>query len=76
MPHAPLGFCLAVARTPGPTASLGSEGEAIPVHVDLPVGLAADVDVVEVSSVVLGVGSSQQQLTTGLGVWVPEYRGK
>lgn len=48
--------------------------EHSPVHVDLPVGLAADVDVVEVSGVVFGVGSSQQQLTAGLRVRVPDER--
>lgn len=41
---------------------------------DLPVGLTGDVDVVEVAAVVFGVGSSQQQLTTGLGVRVPDNR--
>ena len=43
---------------------------------DLPIGLAADVDVVEISSVVLGVGASQQQLAAGLRVRVPEGRGQ
>lgn len=43
-----------------------------PVHVDLPVGLPADVDVVEVAAVVFGVCSSQQQLPAGLRVRVPE----
>lgn len=39
---------------------------------DLPVGLAGDVDVVEVSAVIFGVGSSEQQLTAGLSVGVPD----
>lgn len=39
---------------------------------DLPVRLAGDVDVVEVSAVVFGVSSSEQQLTAGLGVGVPD----
>lgn len=39
---------------------------------DLPVGLASDVDVMEVAAVIFGVSSSQQQLTTGIGIWVPE----
>lgn len=39
---------------------------------DLPVGLAGDVDVVKVTSVIFGVSSSQQQLTTRVGCWVPE----
>lgn len=39
---------------------------------DLPVGLAADVDVVEVTAVVFGVSSSQQELTAGLSVRVPD----
>lgn len=43
-----------------------------PVHVDLPVRLAGDVDVVEVSAVVFGVSPSEQQLTAGLGVGVPD----
>lgn len=51
---------------------LGVTFELSPIHVDLPVGLAGDVDVVEVTAVVFGVGSSQQQLTSGLGVWVPD----
>ena len=49
--------------------------ENLPVHVDLPVGLAGDVDVVEVPAVVFGVGSSQEQLTAGLSVRVPDKRG-
>lgn len=39
---------------------------------DLPVGLAGDVDVVEVSSVIFGIGSSKQQLATGLRFRVPD----
>lgn len=46
--------------------------EHSPVHVDLPVGLAADVEVLEVSTVVLRVSSSQQELTAGLRLWVPD----
>lgn len=42
---------------------------------DLPVGLASDVDVMEVTAVIFGVSSSQQQLTTGIGFWVPETHG-
>ncbi len=45
--------------------------EYTPVHVDLPVGLTGDVDILEFTLVVFGVGSSQQQLTTGLRVRVP-----
>lgn len=36
------------------------------IHVDLPVGLARDVDPAEVTAVVFGVSSSQEQLTPGL----------
>lgn len=43
-----------------------------PVHVDLPVGLAGDIDVEEVSAVIFGVGPSEQQLATGLRVRVPD----
>lgn len=35
------------------------------VHVDLPVGLACDVEPAELALVILGVGSSQNHLTTG-----------
>lgn len=42
---------------------------------DLPVGLAGDVDVLEVAGVVLWVGSSQQQLAAGLSVRVPDTIG-
>lgn len=41
------------------------------IHVDLPVGLPGDVDIVEITIVVFGVGSSQEQLTTGFCVRVP-----
>lgn len=39
---------------------------------DLPVGLTGDVEVVEVTSVVLRVSSSQKQLATRLRCRVPE----
>lgn len=51
--------------------SEGQRSERSPVHVDLPVGLAADVDVAEVTGVVFRVGSSQQQLAAGRRVRVP-----
>lgn len=57
------------------TASLCCHGvivELSPVHVDLPVGLAGDVDVVEVTGVVFGVGSSEEQLASRLSVRVPD----
>lgn len=57
---------------------LNADGAAFqdsPVHVDLPVGLAGDVDVLEVAGVVLRVGSSQQQLAAGLSVRVPDTMG-
>lgn len=41
---------------------------------DLPVGLTADLDVVEVTGVVFGVGSSQEQLAAGFRVWVPDEK--
>lgn len=47
-------------------------GRFSPVHVDLPVGLAGDVEVGEVAAVVFGVGSSEQQLTAGLLIRVPD----
>lgn len=39
---------------------------------DLPVGRAGDVDVLEVSTVIFGVSSSQQQLTARISFWIPE----
>lgn len=44
------------------------------VHVDLPVGLARDVDPAEVAAVILGVGPSQEQLATGLSGGVSEKK--
>lgn len=41
---------------------------------NLPVGLAGDGHVVEVSSVVLWVGSPEEQLTTWFSVGIPEKR--
>lgn len=39
---------------------------------DLPVGLSGDVDIVKVSSVVLRVSSSQEQLAARLSFRVPQ----
>lgn len=36
------------------------------IHVDLPVGLACDIDPAEVTTVILGVSPSQEQLTARL----------
>lgn len=41
-----------------------------PIHVNLPIGLSADVHIVKVSSVIFGVCASKEQLTTRLGVRV------
>lgn len=46
--------------------------EPLPIHVDLPVGLPADVGIVEVTVVVFGVSPSQEQLTTRFCVRVPD----
>lgn len=52
---------------------LSLTSEPLPIHVDLPVGLPGDGNVVEITIVVFGVGSSQEQLTTGFCVRVPDH---
>lgn len=44
------------------------------IHVDLPVGLACDVDPAEVTTVILGVCPSQEQLAAGLSGGVSEKK--
>lgn len=45
--------------------------EALPRHVNLPVGLSGNVKIVEVSSVITGICASQQEFSTRLSRWVP-----
>lgn len=58
----------------GLTNCSSGDGGISPVHVDLPVGLAGDVDIEEVAGVIFGVGSSEQQLAAGLRIRIPDAR--
>lgn len=47
-----------------------------PVHTDLPVGLSCHIDIVQVSSVVLGICPSQSQLSSYSCFWVSKRQNR